>query len=74
METIGKLHAPAALPSPKEPMVPIGCEVSWAIEPVWMMWRRGLLAPTGNRTLSVQPVARHFNSEMCLISRGYVYF
>jgi hypothetical protein len=36
----GQLHAPGALPPGKEPPVPIGQEVGWAPEPVWVTWRR----------------------------------
>jgi hypothetical protein len=49
MELIGQLHAPAALPPGKEPPVPIGQEVEWAPEPVWMLCRREMcLAPAEN--------------------------
>jgi hypothetical protein len=34
----GQLHAPAALPPGKEPLVPIGEEAEWAPEPVWTRW------------------------------------
>jgi len=30
MEVSGQLHAPAALPPEKEPLVPFGYEVGWA--------------------------------------------
>jgi len=35
MEVSGQLHAPAALPPGKEPLVPIGYEAGWAPEPFW---------------------------------------
>jgi hypothetical protein len=31
----GQLHAPVALPPGKEPLVLIGWETGWALEPVW---------------------------------------
>jgi len=38
MEVSGQLHAPAALPQGKEPLVSIVQEVGWAPELVWMWW------------------------------------
>jgi len=35
----GQIHAPAALLSGKEPLVPIEQEAVWAPEPVWTRWR-----------------------------------
>jgi hypothetical protein len=35
----GQLLAPAALTTEKEPRVPIGYEVGWTSEPMWMMLR-----------------------------------
>jgi len=35
MEVSGQLHAPAALPTGKESLVPTGYEAGWAPEPVW---------------------------------------
>jgi hypothetical protein len=35
MEVSGQLHAPAALPPGKEPLVSIGQEAGWAPEPFW---------------------------------------
>jgi hypothetical protein len=34
----GQLHAPAALPPGKKPLVPIGQEAEWAPEPFWRRW------------------------------------
>jgi hypothetical protein len=34
----GQLHAPAALPAGKEPLVPIGQEAGWTSEPFWTRW------------------------------------
>ena len=36
----GQLYALAALPTRKEPLLPIKEEAGWALEPVWMFWRR----------------------------------
>jgi hypothetical protein len=38
MEVSGQLHAPAALPPGKGPLVPIGQEAGWAPEPFWTRW------------------------------------
>jgi len=38
MEVSGQLHAPAALPSGKEPVATIGYESVWAPEPFWTWW------------------------------------
>jgi len=35
MEVSGQLHAPAALPSGKDPLLPIVYEAGWDPEPVW---------------------------------------
>jgi hypothetical protein len=35
MEKSGQLHASAALPPEKDPLLPIGWEAVWAPEPVW---------------------------------------
>jgi hypothetical protein len=40
MEVSGQLHAPAALPPGKEPLVPIGWEAGWAPESVRTRYRR----------------------------------
>jgi hypothetical protein len=61
MEMSGQLHAPAALPLGKEPLVPIGQEAGWAPEPFWTRWfREKFPAPTGNLTPIVQPVAQRY--------------
>jgi hypothetical protein len=39
MEVIGKLHAPAALPSGRTPVL-INHEPGWAPETVWTFWKR----------------------------------
>jgi hypothetical protein len=38
MEMSGQLHAPAALPPEKEPLILIGQEAVWAPEPFWTRW------------------------------------
>jgi len=40
MEVNNQLHSTAALPSEKEPSVPVGYEAEWDPEPVWTRWRR----------------------------------
>jgi hypothetical protein len=48
MELSGQLHAPAALPPGKDPLVPTGKETSWAPEPVWTWWWKDKFpAPAG---------------------------
>jgi hypothetical protein len=60
MEVSGQLHAPAAFPPGKEPLVPSGEEAGWAPEPFWTRWfREKFPAPAGNRTPIVQPSAIH---------------
>jgi len=44
-ESGGKLHAPTALPSAKEPQIPTGQEAGWAPHSVWMRWRRAKSLP-----------------------------
>jgi hypothetical protein len=57
MEMSDKFHAPDYFPSGIKPTVPIRLEAGWT-EPVWTLRRREKsLAPTGNRTPVVQPVA-----------------
>jgi len=47
MEVSGQLHAPAALPPGKEPLVPIAQGAGWAPEPVWKrLSGEKFLAPT----------------------------
>jgi hypothetical protein len=55
-----QLHASAALTPVKEHPVPIAEEAGWVPEPVWMLWRREKSYPAGNRTPTVQPVARFY--------------
>jgi len=59
MEVSGQLHAPAALPPGQETTVPIWQEVVWASDPVWPRWweKFPIMAPAGNWTPVVQPVA-----------------
>jgi hypothetical protein len=58
-----QLHAPAALPPRKEPLVPIGQEVGWTPEPVWTTWRRENSWPYQNSNSDPsadQPVASRY--------------
>jgi hypothetical protein len=58
MEVSGLLHVLATLTPGKEPPIPIGYEARWAPELVWTLWRRKkILAPSGNRTSTVEPIA-----------------
>jgi hypothetical protein len=47
MEVSGQLHAPAALPPGKKPLVPIGYEAGWAPEPFRTWWWIKFPAPQG---------------------------
>jgi hypothetical protein len=48
MEENGQIHVQAALPRVKDPQVPIGKEVEWAVEPDWELLRgEKCLAPAG---------------------------
>jgi hypothetical protein len=63
MEVSGQLHAPAALHPGRGTPVSSGCG-DW-VGPRdgldWMLWSRdNVLASTGNRTRTVQPVARRY--------------
>jgi hypothetical protein len=64
MEVSGQLHAPAALPAGKEPLVPTGYEDGWASEPFWKRWcRKKFPAPakeSSPNTPIVQPVAQRY--------------
>jgi hypothetical protein len=62
MEMSGQLHAPAALPTGKEPLVPIGKEAEWA--PVLdAVVKRKIPSPCRElnpRTPNVEPVAQRY--------------
>jgi hypothetical protein len=61
MEVGGQLHASVALLPGKQPHVPIGQVTGWAPEPVWTLWSKDKsLAPVGNGTPAVPPVARRY--------------
>jgi hypothetical protein len=60
MEVSGKLHALAALPPGKEPPVLIRYEAGWAQSRSGRCGEEKNLAPAGNRTPVVQPVARRY--------------
>jgi len=75
MELSGQLHAPAALPSGKEPAVPIQYEAWWAPEPVWTRCRKipSLPPPAGNRT----PIIRSplvIYTPLCGAIIGLIYY
>jgi len=56
MEVSGQLHAPAALPPRKKPLVPIGQGAELRPEPVWTgWWRRGKFSPTAGNLTSDHP-------------------
>jgi hypothetical protein len=58
MKMGGKFHVSAAVFAEKEPPVHIGQEPEWASEPVWIMWLREIsVAPAGNRTPAIHPIA-----------------
>jgi hypothetical protein len=63
LEVSGQLHATAALPPGKEPLVPIVYEVGWTSEPVWKIWRRENYCPyrdSNSDPSVVQPVASRY--------------
>jgi hypothetical protein len=42
----------------ENPMVPVGQEVEWTLEPVWALWsRENALALAGNQSQAVQFIA-----------------
>jgi len=61
MEVCDQLHALAASPPQKEPMVPTGQDTQWAPELVWMWWqkreKKKIPAPAANQIPVIQPVA-----------------
>jgi hypothetical protein len=61
MEVSSQLHALAALPPEKEPPVPIGQDVGWALEPGRMLWRRGRsLTPAEDRIPAVHSIVSRY--------------
>jgi hypothetical protein len=61
MVVSSQLHTPVALPSGKEPSVPVGYEAGWAPGRVWTRRRREkdpIISPAGNRTSTVHYVAQ----------------
>jgi hypothetical protein len=64
MEVSGQLHAPAALPLGKEPLVLNVLEAGWAPEPAWKLLRREKsFAPARKRTRAFQPVAHLYRTN-----------
>jgi hypothetical protein len=60
MEVSGQLHAPATLPLGKQPLVPIGEETGWALDPVCVLWKREKFYPARNRTPAIQVITCFF--------------
>jgi hypothetical protein len=54
-------------PPGKSPAVSIGQEAGWSPESVWTLWRREKSFNAGNRTQTVQPVARRYTDWAILI-------
>jgi hypothetical protein len=59
MEVNRQLQVPATLTSGKSPPLPIGQVAGWILEPLWMLYMKEKVYFAGNRTLVVQPEARH---------------
>jgi hypothetical protein len=61
MEVSGQLHAPTALPLGEKPLVAIGHEVGWALEPVWALSaREKSFTLAGNQIPAAQPAVRRY--------------
>jgi hypothetical protein len=60
MEVSDQLHAPAALFPENEPPAPIAQETGWATAGLEMWSGNKSLAPAGNRTQDVMPVAHSY--------------
>jgi hypothetical protein len=65
MELSGQLHTSVCLPPGKETQLPIGYKAGWA--PLDLVVRRKILAPAGNWTLVVQPVAGYMYEGLRII-------
>ena len=62
MVVSGQLYALAALPTWKEPLLPIKEEAGWALEPVWMFWEKTeSCAPAGTRKPETKAVVTWMN-------------
>jgi hypothetical protein len=57
----GQIDAPAALSPGKEPLILIGLEAGWTAEPVWVLVKKNLFSPAGNRTPAIQPVPHRYS-------------
>jgi hypothetical protein len=60
MEVSGQLHAPAALPQGNHPRYPLDRRLSGSQSLSGRFGEETNLAPAGNRTPAVQPVARRY--------------
>jgi hypothetical protein len=72
MEVSGQIHDPATLPPRKEPLVPIGWEAGWVLEPVWTRWwREKFPASAGLEPSIIQPVALRCTTELGVL-KSYI--
>jgi hypothetical protein len=60
MEMSGQLHASAALPLWKYPLLRIGEEAGCAPDSVWTLWTKEFFVPAESRDRAVQPVTRRY--------------
>jgi hypothetical protein len=73
MEVSGQLHAPAALPPVKEPLLPIGQEAGWTPEPFCTRWwRKNSEPPPEFEPPIIQPVAQCYVSELFLFLTTFI--
>jgi len=70
MVVSGQLHAPAALPPGKKPLVPTGYEAEWIPEPVWTQWRREKFLGTALRRALLSFTSSVF--KMRLLDEGKI--
>jgi hypothetical protein len=70
MEVSGQLHAPAALPPGKEPLIPTRWKAGWASEPLWTRWGIDKFpAPAGTRNPdhSAHPVSKLSEARLIIV-------